>query len=89
MLKLKQYGRLEGVFEVPPHVVIKGVVNGPVYARVMLELQPKARIQVHVHYTALEMYQGALIAGQLRPILVSKEDVREGKPTLKLATNSG
>lgn len=25
VLKLKQYGRLEGVFEVPPHVVIKGV----------------------------------------------------------------
>jgi hypothetical protein len=25
VLKLKQYGRLEGVFEVPPHVVIKAV----------------------------------------------------------------
>jgi len=64
--------------------IINGTVKGPVHARVMLELQPKARIQGDVHYIALEMHQGALIAGQLRPIV----DVEE-KPTLKLAANNG
>jgi cytoskeletal protein CcmA (bactofilin family) len=60
------------------HIIINGTVKGPVHARLMLELQPKARIQGDVHYTALEMHQGALIAGQLRPIVGAEE-----KPTLK------
>ena len=65
------------------HIIINGTVKGSVHARVMLELQPKARIQGDVHYTALEMHQGALIAGQLRPIVPSEE-----KTTLKLAANN-
>lgn len=65
------------------HVIINGTVKGPVYAALMLELQPKARIEGDVHYTALEMHQGALIAGQLRPMAAA-----EGKPTLKLAANN-
>lgn len=66
------------------HIIINGAVHGPVHAQVMLELQPKARIQGDVHYTALEMHQGAIIAGQLRPIVLGEE-----KPTLKLAANNG
>lgn len=65
------------------HIIINGSVNGPVHARVLLELQPKARIQGDVHYTALEMHQGAVIAGQLRPMVDAEE-----KPTLKLAANN-
>ncbi len=65
------------------HIIINGEVNGPVHARVMLELQPKARIHGDVHYAALEMHQGALIAGQLCPLL---EDA--AKPALKLAANN-
>ena len=65
------------------HIIINGEVNGPVYARVMLELQPKARIHGDVHYAALEMHQGALIAGQLSPLLEVEE-----KPALKLAANN-
>ena len=65
------------------HIIINGSVKGPVHARMMLELQPKARIEGDVHYAALEMHQGALITGQLRPILVGEE-----KPTLKLAANN-
>jgi cytoskeletal protein CcmA (bactofilin family) len=49
----------------------------------MLELQPNARIEGDVQYAALEMHQGALITGQLRPILSVEE-----KPTLKLAANN-
>jgi len=66
------------------HVIINGSVRGPVYARRMLELQPKARIDGDVHYTALEMHQGAIIAGLLHPTPAMIEE----KPTLKLAANN-
>jgi cytoskeletal protein CcmA (bactofilin family) len=64
-------------------IILNGTVNGPIYASVMLELQPKARIEGDVHYAALEMHQGALVAGQLRPLIAG-----EAKPTLKLAANN-
>jgi len=67
------------------HIIVNGTLNGPVHARVMLELQPKARIQGDVHYTSLEMHQGATIAGQLHPSVAQVEE----KPTLKLATRNG
>lgn len=63
------------------HVIVNGTIKGPVYARLMLELQPKARIEGDVFYTALEMHQGAIIAGMLRPTPAMLED----KPALKLA----
>lgn len=66
------------------HVIINGSVRGPVYARRMLELQPKARIDGDVYYTALEMHQGAIIAGLLHPTPAMIEE----KPTLKLAANN-
>ncbi len=65
------------------HIIVNGAVKGPIHARKMLELQPKARIEGDVEYAALEMHQGALITGQLRPILLEDE-----KPTLKLAANN-
>lgn len=65
------------------HIIINGQVKGPVHARVLLELQPKARIEGDVHYAALEMHQGALIDGLLRPLIVAEE-----KPTLVLAANN-
>ncbi len=65
------------------HIIVNGQVNGPVFASVMLELQPKARIVGDVHYIALEMHQSATISGLLRPSLAE-----ELKPTLKLAANN-
>ena len=70
------------------HIIINGTVKGPIFASVMLELQPRARIEGDVHYAALEMHQGALVAGQLRPILPNGVQGEE-KPTLKLAANNG
>lgn len=67
------------------HVIINGQVKGPVFALELLELQPKARIEGDVSYKALEMHQGATIAGQLKPMVGGIED----KPTLKLAANNG
>lgn len=66
------------------HVIVNGTVKGSIYAHRMLELQPKARIEGDVYYTALEMHQGAVIAGQLRPTPAMMDE----KPTLKLAANS-
>jgi cytoskeletal protein CcmA (bactofilin family) len=66
------------------HVIINGLVNGPVIAEDLLELQPKARIVGDVRYEALEMHQGATIDGELHPL---KSD--EKPAALKLASNNG
>jgi cytoskeletal protein CcmA (bactofilin family) len=67
------------------HVIVNGTVRGPLIARELLELQPKARIEGDVSYVALEMHQGAVISGQMKPLLV---DGAEEKPLLKLAAKS-
>ena len=64
------------------HIIINGVVNGAVHAKMLLELQPKARIRGDVCYGALEMHEGALIDGRLTPLLP------EEKHALKLAANN-
>lgn len=64
------------------HVIINGLIEGPVMAEDLLELQPKARIVGDVRYEALEMHQGATIDGELRPLKT------EDKPALKLAASS-
>jgi cytoskeletal protein CcmA (bactofilin family) len=66
------------------HVIINGSVKGPVFATTLLELQPKARIEGDVAYRALEMHQGAMISGQLKPTAEAAEE----KPPLKLAANN-
>ncbi len=68
------------------HVIINGQVDGPVLARSLLELQPKARVTGDVTYKILEMHQGALVAGRLCPLIADSQV--EEKPTLKLAANN-
>jgi cytoskeletal protein CcmA (bactofilin family) len=71
------------------HVIINGTVRGPVHARELLELQPKAKIEGDISYVALEMHQGATISGQLRPLMANGgADSEEEKPLLKLAAKS-
>lgn len=65
------------------HVIINGAVTGPVHASELLELQPKAKIEGDISYKALEMHQGALISGQLRPLIAGDE-----KRQLKLAASN-
>ena len=62
------------------HVLTHESVRGPVNAKELLELQPKARIEGDVCYKALEMHQGAIISGLLRP-LVGGVGAVNGKPT--------
>ena len=65
------------------HVIVNGRVTGPIHARTLLEVQPKARIDGDVYYTGLEMHLGAVIHGRLVAELAGEE-----KPTLKLAANN-
>lgn len=62
------------------HVIINGAVQGQIEAVQLLELQPKAKIEGDVSYKALEMHQGAVISGQLRPLAMQGDD----KPILTL-----
>ncbi|MBL8333889.1 MAG: polymer-forming cytoskeletal protein [Rubrivivax sp.] len=64
------------------HVIINGEIKGPVHSSELLELQPKARITGNVRYELLEMHQGALIDGELRPLKAAE------KPSLKLAASN-
>jgi cytoskeletal protein CcmA (bactofilin family) len=64
------------------HVIINGRVTGPVQSDELLELQPQARIVGDVRYQVLEMHQGAMIDGELRPVNA------EEKPSLKLAASN-
>ena len=63
-LVLSEQARIEGEARVS-HVVINGVVNGPVTANDHLELQAKARVNGDVVYRSLEMHVGAIVQGKL------------------------
>jgi cytoskeletal protein CcmA (bactofilin family) len=63
-LVLSEQARIEGEVRVS-HVVINGLVNGPVTANDYLELQAKARVNGDVVYRTLEMHVGAIVQGKL------------------------
>ena len=86
LLVISEAAVVQGAVEAD-HVIINGTVRGPVNARELLELQPKARIEGDVSYVALEMHQGATISGQLRPLMAAGASEEE-KPLLKLAAKS-
>lgn len=71
---------------VADHIIVNGRVQGPVLARTLLELQPKARITGDVSYQALEMHRGAVVDGRLTPQVAQEQD--QDKPPLKLAANN-
>jgi cytoskeletal protein CcmA (bactofilin family) len=64
------------------HIIINGEVQGPVESHQLLELQSKARVVGDVRYEALEMHQGALIDGELRPLKAAE------RPPLVLAASN-
>lgn len=67
------------------HVIINGTVKGPVEARELLELQPRARVEGEVQYAALEMQNGATLLGQLRPLGAGPASSASQKPPVRLA----
>jgi cytoskeletal protein CcmA (bactofilin family) len=64
MLVISEQARIDGEVRAG-HIVVNGEINGPVFSTELIELQPKARISGDVHYKALEMMSGALVAGKL------------------------
>lgn len=83
LLVVSESARVEGAVHAD-HVIVNGTVHGPIHAAELLELQPQARIVGDVVYKALEMHQGAILSGQMRPLAVLVEE----KPPLKLASNN-
>jgi cytoskeletal protein CcmA (bactofilin family) len=81
MLVISEKARVTGKVS-GDHVIINGMVNGPVHSTELLELQPKANIIGNVRYEVLEMHQGATIHGELRPTRSNET------PALKLAASN-
>lgn len=63
-LVVSEKASVEGAINVG-HVVINGVVIGPIVAAESLELLPSARVTGDVEYHQIEMQQGAVIQGRL------------------------
>ena len=63
-LVVSEQAQVEGEIRVP-HVVINGVVNGPVNSTEYVELQAKANVTGDVYYNTLEMQLGAVVQGRL------------------------
>jgi len=63
-LVVSEQAQVEGEIRVP-HVVINGMVNGPVNSSEYVELQAKANVTGDVYYNTLEMQLGAVVQGRL------------------------
>ena len=63
-LVVSEQAQVEGEIKVP-HVVINGVVSGPVTSTEYVELQAKANVTGDVYYNSLEMQLGAVVQGRL------------------------
>ena len=81
ILVVSEHARVHGKVKAG-HVIIAGVVHGPLHATDLLELQPKARVVGDVRYELLEMHQGAQVEGELKPLKSTE------KPSLKLAASN-
>jgi len=73
-LVLSEHARVNGEINVT-HLVVNGVVTGPVYAAEYLELQSKAKLIGDVHYKTLEIQLGAIIEGKLIHLTETSEKV--------------
>ena len=63
-LVLSEHGRVNGEISVT-HMMLNGLVDGPVRAAEYLELQSKAKVTGNVHYKSLEIQLGATVEGRL------------------------
>ncbi len=81
LLVISENGKVYGKVSAG-HLIISGEVRGPVLASELLELQPKARVTGDVRYELLEMHQGAMVEGELKPLK------QADKPTLILAASN-
>jgi cytoskeletal protein CcmA (bactofilin family) len=61
---LAENARIDGEAQAA-HIVVNGMINGPVHCTETLELQPSARVRGDVHYKSLEIHHGAVVEGKL------------------------
>jgi cytoskeletal protein CcmA (bactofilin family) len=73
-LVLSENARVDGEIHVS-HLVVNGIVTGPIYAAEYLELQSKAKVTGDVKYKTLEIQLGAIVEGKLVHINESSEKV--------------
>ncbi len=73
-LVLSEHARVDGEISVT-HLVVNGVVSGPIHAAEYLELQSKAKVTGDVRYKTLEIQLGAIVEGKLVHISESSEKV--------------
>jgi len=73
-LVLSEHARVDGEIRVT-HLVVNGLVIGPIYAAEYLELQSKAKVTGDVKYKTLEIQLGAIVEGKLVHINESSEKV--------------
>ena len=73
-LVLSEHARVEGEIRVT-HLVVNGMVVGPVEATQYLELQSKAKVTGDVKYKTLEIQLGAIVEGKLVHISEASEKV--------------
>lgn len=81
-LVVSESARIQGEIRAA-HVVVNGVVEGPIFVSEFLELQPKARVAGDVHYKSIEIHLGATLDGKLEHV-----GAESGRANLKLAANN-
>ncbi|MEO1957618.1 MAG: polymer-forming cytoskeletal protein [Methylophilaceae bacterium] len=78
---LGESGRIEGSVTAAS-IVLLGAVTGSVNAGQFVELRGKASIKGDLHYTALEMQEGAVVNGKL---VHNREAKETDEPQLKVS----
>ena len=63
-LVVSEHARIDGEVQVA-HLVVNGTIHGPIHAAESLELQAGSRVNGDIHYSSVEMLQGAIIEGKL------------------------
>lgn len=73
-LVLSEQAQVHGEISVT-HLVVNGMVTGPIQASEYLELQSKAKVTGDVRYKTLEIQLGAIVEGKLVHINEASEKV--------------
>ena len=63
-LVISSDARIDGEVQAA-HIVVNGIINGPVQSTETLELQSGSRVKGDVHYKSIEVHQGAVVEGRL------------------------
>jgi cytoskeletal protein CcmA (bactofilin family) len=63
-LVVSEHARIEGEVSVA-HLVINGIIAGPVISTGFLELQAKARVSGNIQYNSIEIHLGAVVEGSM------------------------